>query len=752
MTGIESAQENLAKHFGFAEFREGQEEVIRSVLDGRDAVVVMPTGSGKSLCYQLPATVTDGLTLVISPLIALMKDQVDTLGRRGLPATFVNSSLGYREVMARLAGIHAGRYKLVYVAPERFRNEAFLTTIKSARVSLLAVDEAHCISHWGHDFRPDYLKLRNAAAVLGSPPIVALTATATAQVRMDIIEQLGLRDPRVFITGFYRPNLALRVVPVSGEKDKLAVLKALISTATGSGVVYTATRKSAEQITSRLKMAGLEAEAYHGAMSDDERNRAHSRFMDGRAQTIVATNAFGMGIDKSDIRFVVHYHIPGSVEQYYQEIGRAGRDDRPAHCTLLFNYADTRTQQFFVDGSNPQADFIERVHQAAVRLAQDRVELTAQGIAALIGSKNEMAVRSALGVLEEHGIVERGRHTDAAALVSLSVPLDAALGTVPVPSIEATVLDDLVYGWSISDRQETELDLNRIGADLGFSPAHVRRALSALARLGLIKYRNAFHGRGVRLAKQEVSELVLDRVELAARASRSQSKLRKMIEYCYSKGCLWRYVLDYFGDPKRIARCGGCSSCDPKSIARLRPAHKGTEKSGVLRLKTSRDAGSANRQLAPLPVQATGDDQASDPGARSNHIAASRRPGTRGLEPNLSVGRGRSLTEPEVLVVQKVLSCVARLNDRFGKGTIARVLAGAASVEISTHALARIPTFGALRDVQFSQISHYIRALILAGCLEVNTGPYPTLRLSEFGRQVMGGRAEVLLDLNSQET
>src|SRR5262249_37716725 len=389
-----------------------------------------------------------------------------------------------------------------------------------------------------------YLKLREASRLLGRPPIIALTAAATAEVRRDMIEQLGLSDPRIFITGFDRPNLALGVVHVSGEKDKLDVLKAIISRSTGSGIGYTATRKSAEQITSRLKMAGLSAEVYHGGMSDDERDRAQNRFMEGQAQAIVATNAFGMGIDKSDIRFVVHYHIPGSIEEYYQEIGRAGRDESPARCILMFNYADTRTQQFFIDGSHPDPDFIERVYSGAVRLAQDGGDLTVQGIASLIGSKNEMAVRSALAVLEKNHIVERGRQSETAALVSLSVPVEAALAAVPVPSIESTVLDDLVYGWSISERDDIELDLGRIAAGLGFGAGHVRNALTALAGRGLIRYRNAFRGVGARLVHSDVSEISLDRTELADRASRSQSKLRKMVEYCYTKGCLRRFVLD----------------------------------------------------------------------------------------------------------------------------------------------------------------------------------------------------------------
>jgi hypothetical protein len=378
--------------------------------------------------------------------------------------------------------------------------------------------------------------------------------------------------------------------------------------------------------------------------------------------------------------------------------------------------------------------------------------------------KNEMSVRSALAILEKKGIVERGRQTEAAALVALAVPVDAALAAVPVPSIESTVLDDLVYGWSIGDRDDTELDVARIASDLALSAAQVRGALTGLANRGIIKYKNAFRGRGVRLLKPEPSELALDRKELSARASRAQSKLRRMIEYCYSKACLRRFVLNYFGDPKRITRCSACSSCHPESIAGLHPAPRKQENYGILTLKNSSSrgaaqtaphlsaadthpAGSASCQLAPTPVPSAADNEVNDQAASASHqLTPSPVPGT---ADNKASDRhkspGRPLSEPETVIVKKVLSCVARLNDRFGKGTIASVLSGASSAEISTHKLAGIPTFGALRDTGLSQIKLFIKALVTAGCVEVNPGPYPTLRLSEFGRDVMQGRADVFL-------
>ena len=361
---IEEALFALHQHFGFEDFREGQREVIEAILAGHDAVVVMPTGGGKSLCFQLPALMKAGATIVVSPLIALMKDQVDALHARNLPATFINSSLTFEEQKARIAGVRRGEYKLVYVAPERFRSAHFVETLRSIDISLFAIDEAHCISQWGHDFRPDYLRLKTAIEEIGRPQIAALTATATPHVRADIIEQLALRDPRAFVSGFDRPNLAISVVHTQKERDKIAHLKRLAASYNGgSGIIYASTRKAVEQVTARLAQAGLSVIAYHAGMDEQERTRAQNDFMSSRTQMIVATNAFGMGIDKPDIRFVAHYQMPGSIEAYYQEIGRAGRDGLPASCVLFFNYADKRTQDYFIEGSYPPPETIARVYK-----------------------------------------------------------------------------------------------------------------------------------------------------------------------------------------------------------------------------------------------------------------------------------------------------------------------------------------------------------------------------------------------------
>ncbi len=303
--------------------------MIENVLAGRDVLCVMPTGGGKSLCYQLPALLLGGPTLVVSPLIALMKDQVDGLVERGLRATLLNSSLDPAEQRTRLAEIEAGRYDLVYVAPERFRSPRFVETMLRVRPALLAVDEAHCISEWGHDFRPDYARIGQARRQIGSPPCIALTATATDLVRRDIADQLDLRDPEQFVTGFDRPNLSYAVVDARRDADKLVALAGVLDRAPGPSIIYASSRHAARRSASSSKRhLKRPAVVYHAGLTREERAEAQDRFMSGEVEVVVATNAFGMGVDKADIRSVIHFNLPGTLEAYYQEAGRAGRDGR----------------------------------------------------------------------------------------------------------------------------------------------------------------------------------------------------------------------------------------------------------------------------------------------------------------------------------------------------------------------------------------------------------------------------------------
>jgi ATP-dependent DNA helicase RecQ len=363
----------LHQRFGFTGFRPAQKQVIDTVMAGGSALAVMPTGSGKSLCYQLPALVLPGLTLVVSPLIALMKDQVDQLNHLGLPATVINSTVSREQQRSRLEQVIAGKIKLLYIAPERFQNDEFKAALSRTRVSLFAVDEAHCVSLWGHDFRPDYLRLRRAISDLKSPPVLALTATATPAVRRDIIKQLGMEvaAPEI-VSGFDRPNLFLEVREVATNAEKIRSIIELARWAP-LGIVYAGTRKNVEEINTSLRRAGIETAAYHAGLSLQARKAVQDKFMSASQCVIVATNAFGMGIDRSEVRFVVHADIPDSVEAYYQEIGRAGRDGDAARCLLLFSYADKWIPEFFIDSSHPPAEILKYVFAKLCRSGEKEI-------------------------------------------------------------------------------------------------------------------------------------------------------------------------------------------------------------------------------------------------------------------------------------------------------------------------------------------------------------------------------------------
>jgi ATP-dependent DNA helicase RecQ len=595
------------------------------VLEGSDVVVVMPTGGGKSLCYQLPALMFPGVTLVVSPLIALMKDQVDALNARQIPATVINSSLSFDQQMSRLRAMADGQFRLVYVAPERFRNERFIEALKDVKVSLFAVDEAHCISQWGHDFRPDYLRLRAAAEALtdGSkrPQIIALTATATPKVREDISAQLGLKDPASFIAGFDRPNLALRIVQCKSDKERIARAAQIIERSDGTGIIYTSTRKAVEEVTDQLQKLDLKVVGYHAGLSEKQRSTAQDRFMSGEVQAIVATNAFGMGVDKRDLRFVTHYNLPGSIEAYYQEVGRAGRDGLPSVCTLLFNYIDTRTHEFFIDGNYPEPDLIREVYDCLKGVDREVAELTAREIAPRIGVKNEMAINSALVFLEKAGHIERP------------------------PGVTGI------------------------------------RLLDRVSRLALR----------------------VDWNDLTKRRAADERKLREMVNYAYHEECLRQFILRYFGDRKPPANCR-CSNCQPQM--------KWKEIEEAVEERHDR----INKNKASVQIEASGP---------------------------------RPLTDEEHLVVRKILSCVARMDGKFGKGLVAAVLRGSRSKNVVANNLDQLSTYGLLRDYIQDELTRFINALIVAGCIRQSGTAYPLVSLTELGRQVMLDKARVELDLEA---
>ena len=565
----------------------------------------MPTGSGKSLCYQLPAVLREGCTLVISPLIALMKDQVDALQAQGVAATYVNSSLPPREQQERLRACRAGVYDLLYIAPERFRSPRFVEAIARTRVPLFAIDEAHCISEWGHDFRPDYLRLREAVAPPNRPQVLALTATATVDVQQDIVQQLGCPDMQPFVYGFDRPNLVYRVLTLNGQAAKLQTLReVLVAQRDGSTIIYTATRRAAQEVAAFLQGQGAEVLLYHAGLPDTARKQAQDAFMERPNGLIVATNAFGMGIDKPDVRCVVHFNLPRSLEAYYQEAGRAGRDGDAAQCVLLFSYGDVRIQEFLVEHSNPTREVMERVYELIAGTGPPGMDVQLSALLRHLGRGGSvMQLAAAARLLEKAGYIEQLTQFETGDDFSSSTPNTLVrLAGEPVPP-RALVLDD-----------------------------------SALRR----------------------------------RRQHELAKVRRMVGYANARQCRRQKLLGYFGETRDKPSCAACDHC----------------------------------------LSATAPE-------------------------NTAAGPARTPSEGEWLVIQKILSCVARMRGRYGRTRVVQVLQGSRAKEIRDTHLPRLSTYGILQGSPRAMIDAYIDALIDAACIDIVGDEYPKLQITDHGRAVM---------------
>ena len=675
----------LLATFGLSEFRLGQREVIDAVAAGEDVMCVMPTGGGKSLCYQLPSLSKKGTTIVVSPLIALMKDQVDTLQKLGIRASLINSSLSAMEQTEVLDEMARGNLNLVYVAPERLRNSRFLDAISNVNINLLAIDEAHCVSEWGHDFRPDYSRLgRFRERYLKDVQTIALTATATPMVRKDISDILRLKTPQVFVTGFARTNLRFSVTHAKSDREKDEELTRYISSQTGSGIIYAATRKRCEELAQWLpEKTRRSIGAYHAGLEPGQRQRVQDDFMSGKLSAIVATNAFGMGIDKSDIRFVVHYNIPGSLEAYYQEAGRAGRDGQTSECRLMFSYSDRYIQEFFIENRYPQRQTVKSVYEFLLTREEDPIELTLEQIREEIGVKEGTeAIGTAQTLLAKAGVLRRLDSASNHAIVRIESDAPTLLDFLPKEAkIRRKVMLAIERMIGRQRGEDIYIRLPRLADMAGVDREQLKRTLRELNRLRSFDYIPPFRGRAVHLVQQDLTfeQLDIDFEDLNARKRAEFEKLEAVIKFARTSGCRQRVILQYFGEAG-AANCGLCDRCHPND-------------------------GSAGRS-SDISIASEIE------GVNSNALL-----------------RG----------IQVILSGVTRMHGRFGKNMVAQMLCGSKNKKLQQWKLHQLSTYGLLSGLRQTEVVGVMDALIETGLLQQKEVDErrPTLHMTEEGRRVM---------------
>ena len=591
---LEAARAALRSNFGFPDFRPGQERAVASVLEGKDTLVVLPTGGGKSVCFQVPALVLPGLTVVVSPLISLMKDQVDALTARGIPATFVNSTLSSAEVSERMSRVARGAVKLLYVAPERFDVGTAAERLRDVGVSLLAIDEAHCISEWGHDFRPSYLRIAQVREKLGWPPAVALTATATPQVRQDIARQLRLENPETIITGFDRQNLKYHVVSTRSDADKDDAMIGILREKPGVAIIYASTRRNVEKVTRVIEQAKIRVAAYHAGLDDAHRHQVQDDFMNERVRAIVATNAFGMGIDKPNVRVVIHHAMPGTLEAYYQEAGRAGRDGNPSEVFLLHAFPDRFTHEFFIKGAYPERAVVERTFQT-LRSSADttgRVHIHAGDLAAsLPGKVSDREVESAIRILVKAGALRSD--PEHGGRISMRLLATAERIKADLGESRALELGLLRAMWRVAGERlydGTDLDLDALPAGFGGAMGAMK-LLDSLEREQFVAWERLGGGDRIADMRRPLTGYPVDWAGLERRRKSDLAKLDSMQGYAYATGCRRGYVLRYFGDPAAGKDCGGCDNClgTHEASRALAPARRDKRKAAARPVRPAYD-------------------------------------------------------------------------------------------------------------------------------------------------------------------
>jgi len=710
--------------FGLSDFRRGQREVIEHIISGHDCLCVMPTGGGKSLCYQLPSVVRPGLTIVVSPLIALMKDQVDSLVRRGIRATLINSSLSLQEQSERLEQVASGRFSMLYVAPERLRNPRFMDSIRTTPIQLLAIDEAHCISEWGHDFRPDYQRLGKFREALGNVQTIALTATATPKVREDILASLNLQTAKTFITGFARDNLYFGSAHCMSDRDKDKHLHRFLENRDESGIIYVATRKRCDALVDQLaKELKLSVGAYHAGLLPEQRKHVQDQFMSGKLKAIVATNAFGMGIDKPDLRYVIHYNMPGTLEAYYQEAGRAGRDGLLSQCVLLYNPQDRYIQEFFIENANPSRAIIESVYQVLQDCEDDPIEMTADDVREAIGkAATSEAVNASLQILARTGVIERLEVAGGLAMLRLSSRLPSYIDLLPREArVRRSVLQVVEKG--IGDRRDEPVYIHPrwLMDQLEMDRETLFRHLNELTKLEDFEFAKPFRGRAIRFRRRGVpfDELPIDHQALAARKKADFDKLDQMVAYAKTNRCRQRTILDYFGDTT-AGNCRICDRCQGKS---------GWPKLPVTVKNEAKKETNAAATTGTSTIEAPPETH-SDP------------PPTKKRESSKKTAKPAVDASPQALrdaaaIVQTVLLAIERTHGYLSKTILSQFFSGTESKGVSGLRLQRLPEFGLLKDWKKSHASGLIEIMLDQKVIhqsEIRLGKQ-TVAITELGSQ-----------------
>ena len=562
----------LEKYFGYKSFRVGQKEIIDAILQGNSVLAVLPTGAGKSICYQIPSFISENFSIVISPLIALMKDQVDSLNKNGTLAAFINSTMSFYEAENVLQDISYGKTKLLYVAPERLENISFAERIKKLNPSYLFVDEAHCISEWGHNFRPSYRKILDFINYTGIKNISAFTATATPEVIKDITIQLNLKSPKVFVKGFERKNLHLNLIITKKKKEKCLELISRFKTPC---IIYTSSRKSAEEVSEFLTFKRISCSYYHAGLAHEERKKIQEDFLNDKIPIIAATNAFGMGIDKKDIRLIIHYNIPGSIENYYQEIGRAGRDGKDSFIYLLYDDSDLNIHNYFLSNSHPDKKIIQNVYNAVCdynKIAEgiqpdSEIILNQEYISAYAKKNiNKGLLYSTLKILEAGGYLRTISEFDNKSTFKFIIDKNKLKEFVKNSSNknlkEVILLFLRTYGSSIFTN-EVQLFLSDLASQTGLQEFDIDESLIILDNLGFGKYSKPIAKNSVLLTSPRVNteRLKIDYKKINESYLNLQKKIDLMVDYVFTNDCRFKYILKYFGENVENYSCNKCDNC-----------------------------------------------------------------------------------------------------------------------------------------------------------------------------------------------